>query len=249
MNNKAMWWVIVAIIVVVGGIYWYMQSPATENNSSSTTGEENQTTGAQGRVIFSVTDAAADMSAISEINMRISRVDIQSSTSGWVTASTTPRTYDLLALDVSGESKLLADVGAAAGTYNQVRLVVDSITVKTKAGATKTAKLPSGELRINTVLVVNANSVSSVNFDFLADKSLHTTGSGEYIFAPVVKTETRSGASVSVDANSKVSISGGRVDSSNTVGMDIDGTVKLNFQLKSDQKLNLGINNVIELGK
>src|SRR3989344_5976957 len=140
-----------------------------------------------------------------------------------------------------------AEANVKAGTYDQVRLVVDSVAIKTKAGETKVAKLPSGELKINTVLVVNANTTSSINFDFLADKSLHTASDGNYIFAPVVKTETKSNASVSVNASNVVTITGGRIDNTNTVGMDIDGSIEVNFQIDSKQKLDLDASGVIKL--
>src|SRR3989344_2316386 len=240
--------IIVGIVVILGAAYFFTRTPATPSISSSTEEkEENESVDAQGRVIFSVTDAAVNMSTISEINMEVNKVEVHSVVDGWVTVSTASRTYSLLALNADNESQLLADINADVGTYDQVRLMVDSISVETKAGTTKEAKLPSNELKINTMLVVKADETASVNFDFLADKSLHLTGSGEYIFAPVVKTETRSSAVVTVDAKNVVTISGGRVDNVNTVGMDIDGSVKLNFQINSAQKLKLDSNNVIKI--
>jgi hypothetical protein len=235
--------IIIVIVVILGGVYLIMNK---EPNTSDTNNTENKNS-AQGRVVFSVTDAAADMSTISEINMKVNSVDVHSSTSGWMTVSTTPRTYSLLKLDAENKSELLADINANAGTYDQVRLNIDSINVITKAGATKTAKLPSGELKINTVLIVESDHTSSVNFDFLADKSLHMTGNGMYIFSPVVKTETKSSANVSVNSSNVVSVSGGNLDYENTIGMDIDGSVKANFQLKSNAKLNIGSDNMIKL--
>ncbi|MBI2631025.1 hypothetical protein HYW73_02310 [Candidatus Nomurabacteria bacterium] len=62
-----------------------------------------------------------------------------------------------------------------------------------------------------------------------------------------MKTETRSGSTVSIDAESVVTISGGSVDDAITVGMDIDGSVKVNFQIKSSQKLNIGTDNIIKI--
>ncbi|MES3031733.1 MAG: DUF4382 domain-containing protein [Patescibacteria group bacterium] len=236
--------IIILILVVLGGVYLLTSNPSSAPVTSDNT---NQNTGARGRVVFSVTDAAANMSAISEINMKVSSVAVHSATSGWMTVSTTPKTYSLLELNAESKSELLADADIKAGTYDQVRLMVDSVTIKTTAGATKTAKLPSGELKINTNLVVNADETASLNFDFLADKSLHITGNGSYIFAPVVKTETKSDANVSVDANSVVTVTGGRLDDTKTIGMDIDGSVKLNFQIDAKKKLNLDSNGVIKI--
>jgi len=224
-----------------------MNSAPKNVDTGSETGQQDKTTNAEGRVVFSVTDVATDMSTISEINMKVSKVEMHSEASSWVTVSSTPKTYNLLSLNARSEFELLADVKAKAGTYNQVRLTVDSISVTTKGGATKTAKLPSGELKINTNLMVVADQTSSVSFDFLASKSLHMTGSGEYVFAPVVKTESRSNADVTVGTNSVVTIGGGKVDDENTSGMDIDGSVKINFEIKANQKLNIESTDKIKL--
>jgi hypothetical protein len=239
MNSKTLTWVVVAAVVVIGGIYLMTRSPGSTNNG------DDKSAGAEGRVVFSVTDAAADMGTISEISMKVNKVDMHSSESGWVTVSSTPKTFDLLALNASGKSELLADVEVDEGVYDQVRLMVDSVVVETKAGASKTAKLPSGELKINATVVVERDSTASMNFDFLGDKSLHTTGSGEYIFAPVVKTESKSNAQITIGADGVVTIAGGNLESDGTAGMDIDGNVKLNFQLNSSQKLNIGSDNKI----
>ncbi len=232
--------IIVAILVIVLGAYLIMGKPADQTT-------QEQQSAAQGRVVFSVTDATADMQAISEINMEISKVEMHSMTDGWVTVSSTPRTYSLLQLNAEDKDEFLADINQNTGTYDQVRLGVKSVAVITKSNGTKIAKLPSGELKINAKVIVEANKTSSVNFDFLADKSLHTTGSGEYIFAPVVKTESKSNAAVTLGADSSVSVAGGRMDDTNTVGMDVDGSVKLNFQIDSSKKLNLDNNGTIKV--
>ncbi len=231
--------IVIGAIVIVGGAYFIMNSSAPK--------EETQKTDAEGRVVFSVTDAAADMGAISEVNMKISKVEAHSALEGWVTVSTTPRTYKLLALNASSEFELLADVNMKVGTYDQVRLFVDAVTVETTAGVTKTAKLPSGVLKINTELTVKAGETSSVSFDFIANKSVHMTGNGTYIFAPVVKTETKSDAKVTVATNGIVSTTGGRIDDVNTVGMDIDGDVKVDFNIKAAEKLEIGSDNAIKI--
>jgi hypothetical protein len=118
-----------------------------------------------------------------------------------------------------------------AGTYNQLRMKVDKVVVTQQGGGKKEAKLPSGELKIQGNFTVQANNITSIALDFLADKSLHTTGKGEFIFSPVVAVESRSKADVEVAADNKVAISGGTVDAKTTVGMDIDGQTKVNFIL------------------
>src|SRR5688572_23889162 len=101
MNAKVLWGII-AIIVILGGIYWLATSntPETVNQNALENGTENSDqVSTQGRVVFSITDAAANMSNFSEVNMTVSRVEFYNQSRGWVTASSTPRTYNLLALD------------------------------------------------------------------------------------------------------------------------------------------------------
>ncbi len=236
MSNKIMM-LIVAAVVVVGGIFLFTQN-STPNPSTTST--------STGKIIFSVSDAAMDMSTISEVNMTVSSMSVHSESKGWVTVSAAPHTYKLLELNAKNESKVFADFQAPVGTYDTVRFSVDKIVVVTKAGATEEAKLPSGEMKINTVLVVKGDVVSSIDFDFLADKSLHVTGNGSFIFTPVVHMTAKSDAQVSVNTSGIVSISGGHIDSDEKSGMDIDGVVKADFEFSSNQKFDI-VNDVIKL--
>jgi len=245
MNKKV--GIIVTIVVVVGGIlYFTSKTPDTYKSTGSNANTQNKNYVTKSRVVFSVTDAAVDMKTISEINVKISNVRIHGA-EGWTTVSSAPKTYSLLTLNAKNESKLLADIKMDTGTYDQIRMTIDSISVKTKAGATEEAKLPSNELKISTFLLVKELSASSLNFDFLADKSLHQTGNGKYIFAPVIKTQTVSGANVKVNADSSVDFSGGHMDYLNSIGMDVDGSIKLDFQVDANAKLNIDSNNVIKV--
>jgi hypothetical protein len=248
MNKKSIG-IIIAALVIVGGVYLFNQSPKNNTNTPTSTGNNtgsNPTASATGRVVFAVSDAAMDMSAISQINMTVTGIDIHSQASGWVKVSGAAQTYNLLDLNAKNESKVFSDFQAPVGTYDMMRLEVSKIVIVTKAGAAKEAKLPSGELKINTTLVVKDGGTSSVNFDFLASKSLHMTGNGGYIFAPVVRTETKSDASVTVDTDSTVKVDGGHVDKDETDGMDIDGSVKANFEIKADEQLDVE-NDVIKV--
>ncbi|MDO8626106.1 MAG: hypothetical protein Q7K39_01445 [Candidatus Magasanikbacteria bacterium] len=68
-----------------------------------------------------------------------------------------------------------------------------------------------------------ADATNSVKLDFIADQSLHLTGNGKFIFAPVVKLESRSKADVQVGSDDSVAVSGDDVDSEATVSMDLKG--------------------------
>ena len=79
--NKAIG-IILAVIVIVGGIYFFTRTPSQDLSDNTQTTDTTQTVSTQGRVVFSVTDAAANMSTISEINMQITSVDVHSIVDG-----------------------------------------------------------------------------------------------------------------------------------------------------------------------
>ena len=192
----------------------------------------------EGRAVFAITDAAANMSAVTSVMVTVDSVSVHSATEGWVTVSSEPQSFDLLKLKAEASQELLADVKLKEGTYQQLRLDISKVVVVDDKGEHE-AKLPSGELKIVGDLEVKANSTSTATFDFIADESLHMTGNGEYILAPVVKLETKEDAEVEVKADHKVKIKGGKVKASLKVGMDADGKVGVGLGISS--KANVSI--------
>src|SRR5665213_1976884 len=233
-----------------------MMRPSTPSNNTTpaqnSLSTQTSTTAAipqgSGKVIYSITDAATNMGAVTEVDMTASQIDMHSAANGWITVSTTPQTFNLLELNAKNQTSLLAGVNIPVGTYDQVRLTIDKIVVKTNDGATNTAKLPSGMLTVNANVVVKDGATTSVHFDFLASKSLHLTSDGKYIFAPVMHVQTKSDADVTVDANKVVTISNskGKIDSDENVGMDINGSVKANFELDAKTQFDV-VNDVIKI--
>lgn len=228
--------IILGMVVLVGGIYLI-----TRNSDENTIKDDtvNTPVNTEGRVVVSVTDAAANMSTISAIELKLQRVDLRSTLNGWVTVSSTPKTYSLLELRDKNQLEVFAQTNVRVGTYDQARFFVDEVKVKLKSGETKTAKLPSKEMTVNTMLAVSAGNTSSINFDFLASNSIFTTSDGEYVFAPVVKTSTQSSATLTVNSSGIVNITSGTQDSSTVAGMDIDGSVKADFKINSTQKFSI----------
>ncbi|MBI1935118.1 DUF4382 domain-containing protein [Candidatus Woesearchaeota archaeon] len=214
--------------------------------------EQTSMRSGKGRVVFTITDAAADMGSVSSVKITVERVMVQSAAKGWVTVSSTPKTYDLLKLKAENSQELMADVQLEQGSYNQMRLDVSKVVVMDSSGQHE-AKLPSNELKINGNLIVESNSTAVAKFDFIADESLHVTGNGQYILAPVVQLETREDADVEIKSGSKVEVTGGKVKTNVKVGMDADGKVGAGLRIPVDieltiegssikigQKLNLG---------
>ncbi|MEW6036465.1 MAG: DUF4382 domain-containing protein [Candidatus Micrarchaeota archaeon] len=180
--------------------------------------------GGTGRVVFTIADAAADMGAVSSIKVTVDSVSVHSASKGWVTVSSTPKTYDLMELRASAERSLLADAQLDSGEYQQMRLQISKVLVADASG-THEAKLPSGEMKITGGFNVTPDSTSTATFDISADESLHVTGDGQYILAPVITVETRENASAVVESDVRVKISGGSVRTSTRVGMDEKGNV------------------------
>jgi hypothetical protein len=238
--NKTGWVIIVIVIVLlVGGGIWYwmsMSNPNTSNSSTyNTTGTQNQ---AKGTMVLSVTDAAASMKNVSEVTMVVDKVDVYSNTQGWVTVSQTPQTFNLLELKSKNQAKLLVQADVPTDTYSQIKFHVSQLAV-TESGVVKNAVLPSNDFNLSANVTVAPNVDASATFDIMADKSLHKTAKGDFVFAPVVTFNSSSNANVQVDANNVVTISGGTANPSVNAGMDVDGTVKANFQIDPSAKLDV----------
>ncbi len=229
----------------------------TTAKTDVTTGTQTNGDGAssgEGRAVFAVTDAAADMGSVSSVMVTVDSVEVHSETEGWITVSSTSKTYDLLELKAEGRQELLADATLDEGTYNQLRLDVSSVVVVDEDGS-HDAKLPSNELKMNGNFVVESGQTSTATFDFIVDESLHIAGNAKndtkgrsYILAPVIQFETRSNAEVDVSSSSDVKVSGGKVDTNVKLGMDIKGNVGAGLKIPADTDLVLGSNGLLSIG-
>jgi hypothetical protein len=154
-----------------------------------------------GRISASLTDAPA--CGFDAVNVTVSKVRVHKSTtaaeteSGWSDITlATPRKINLLnltngAVDVLGETEL------PAGTYTQVRLVLDANTGNSMAnsvvptgGTEKSLDTPSAVqsgLKLVGNFEVVAGAKTDIVIDFDACKSVLTKGNGNYALKPVVK--------------------------------------------------------------
>ena len=247
MENKTLVTILIVVLVLLVGFgAWYVMNypnPITDYMNNNTTENNNQNDNnqnqAKGTLYFTVTDAAANMQNVTAVNMAIDRLEVFSNTQGWITLSTTPQIFNLLELKAKNQSKLFVKSDVAADTYSQLRLHVTKVLVM-ESGQIKEAKLPSNELKMQANIVVNSNTNSVARVDMLVDKSLHKTGNGNFIFAPVVKLDSSSDVMVQVGSENIVMASGGTVHSSIHGGMNLDGQMMLNFQL--DQNTDFHIN-------
>lgn len=200
----------------------------------------------QGRVVFAITDAAAGLGSVSSVLVTVDKIEAHSEADGWTTVSTLDKTFDLIELRNSGELEVMADIKLKAEEYNQVRLIISKVVVVDANGGNE-AKLPSNELKINANWVVEENKTATATFDFILDESLHVTGNGQYILAPVVQVETREGADAEIKSDNKVKINGGKIKTNARVGMDSEGKVGVGLRIPANAKVSIS-NGVINVG-
>lgn len=191
----------------------------------------------EGRVVFGITDAAADMGTVTSLNVTIESISLRNAAGAWIEVDVEPQAFDLLALKAESATAVLADVNITNGNYTEMRLEISNVAVVDENGEQE-AKLPSGELKFKGDVTVNGNSTSTAVFDFIADESLHVTGNGKYVLAPVIKVETQSDAEVQSDGE-RMTIVRGNVKTSATVGMDLDGNVGTDIRIPASAAIDI----------
>lgn len=253
----------VIIVVIAGGIYFffgsgvpaeivqktetilpglYPDTPAAPSPtpSNAPAAQPPAPSTKTGRVVFFLTDSAVGLDTLESIRMSVTEIAVKSGTKGWVTVTTGPREFDLLALYHTSKLETVADINLNEGTYDQLRFKIGKITVveKGSGGIAHDAKVPSGTMTILTNVVVKKGKSSAVTLDVVASKALHTTGTGTFMFFPVIKIATRSEV-VAQSIGQGVSVTGGKSDFDATIGMDETGNSKTDFSFASDAKFDL----------
>ena len=234
---------IVLSIFIVSAVFISGCVGSTNQNQSNLASEIPINTGT---AVFTITDAAMNMGAVSSVNITINKIEINSKNKGWIVLSNEVQTYDLLELKAENTSKLLVIANLSDGLYNQVRLHISKVII-IKNGAPIEAKLPSNVLKMNINFKVIENKTSTVSFDFIADESLHTTGDGKIIMAPVIKVETRTSVNVQIKGQNKVEIQDGKVEENFEVGMNEKGDVDVGIKIKANTEISISENGKIEV--
>ena len=209
----------------------------------------NTTTGAvvkTGLAYFGITDAAAN--GVSSVVLNVTSLEVKEHGGAWERIDLNDTSFDLLQLNSSGRFALMAQANLSPGTYDQVRMDIGSVTI-TDDNGTHEAKLPSNELVLNTQLLVHEKESSSAEFDFNVNDSLHKTGNGEYILAPVVRTRTRAHVEARVQhehGNASLDVSGGQETDHRTEGMDLNGTMREGVQVRADANVSIENDHIVE---
>jgi len=103
----------------------------------------------------------------------------------WIPVIESPDSFDLM--DVIGVEKVLGSVLIVAGNFTQIRMDVTEVTGNTTDDVPYTAEVPGDKLKIVRPFNVGAGKVTVLTLDFDGEKSLISTGNGEFMFKPVVK--------------------------------------------------------------
>lgn len=143
-----------------------------------------------GRLEVRVTDAPPEK-VITAIDVTVASVEInkdggETGEGGWQSLAVLEgkSTFDLL--QVQGLEELLATSDLEPGVYNQIRMEVTRVLVTFEGEEPVEAKLPSGKLKFVRPFEIAAGQTTVLLFDFIASKSIHTTGSDKVMFQPVI---------------------------------------------------------------
>ena len=142
------------------------------------------TSDAPPHLAVALTDAPA---AFDSVWVEIASVEIESADAGWITLASTPQRFDLLTLQ-NDVTAALGDATLTAGTYGQLRLIVDKASVVV-AGVESSLTIASGArtgIKVPLDQMVQDGTTYTVTLDYDASASIKDTGRG-YLMTPVIQ--------------------------------------------------------------
>ncbi len=157
----------------------------------------------KGTVRLSITDAPVDTDGIKGVYVTVTEIHYGKSDSEWEKSILdVPKTYDLLELQ-DGTSELLQDISLNAGTYTQIRFILDVSEAGTEPvtnegcylemedGSLISLSAPSGAqtgYKAVGSFDVPVNGSVAITADFDARKSVVKAGnSGKYLLKPTIR--------------------------------------------------------------
>ena len=120
----------------------------------------------------------------------ITEINVQKEEEGFLTLWEGSNEYDLLTLLNTVE--LVLESTLKAGTYTQIRLVVDSGRIVID-GVSNKMTVPSSEVKIPVMFIITDGNTTQITLDFEAEESIHVVsagGSEQYILRPVIRVES-----------------------------------------------------------
>jgi hypothetical protein len=204
-------------------------------------------TEATGDVVFAISDAAADMGDISKIEVTVNQIRVRAEGGAWTTVSTETQTFDLLQLREMATAQLMTQTQLQTRNYDMVEMNLSRVMV-TDGSGTHEAMMINNRLQMECMLEVQTNTMTTANFDFIANESLHETTEGQYVFAPVIALQTRTQAQVQIRNNNEVDISGGTVRTNAQICMNISGQMGEGLEIQTNAQLQISAGNIIQIG-
>jgi len=157
--------------------------------------KNNNSSGGTGHLEVRLTDDPSPYDAV-YIDVQKVEVNVSSDTgtsSGWQTLPLLrPGVYNLLNFR-NGIDTVLASTDLPAGKLSQMRLILgsnNSVVINGQSYAMKTPSAQQSGLKFNIHASLTSGIVYRLWIDFDANRSIVTTGSGNYILKPVIRTYT-----------------------------------------------------------
>ena len=214
-------------------IYFFLLALILISGCAKTSLEEKAT---HGMLLVTAADKAVDINNIYSINVTITKIEIlPNGSESWQVLSDKTQTINLIELSNNKEISLLSETNITKGLYTHLKLTVSQVLVDNK-GLTDYAKLPSNELKLIGNILVEGSKTTIAKLDFIAAESLHSTGLGELIMAPVIKLDIINNADTEITEN-KVNIKKGKTKESKKYGMDENGNIALNYSISKEAVL------------
>ena len=173
----------------------------------------------QGRIALRLTDAPFPLDSVESIDVFVVRVEAkmesttesdaaasvetsEAASDGWIVLATPNASFDLMDLQ-NGVSTFLGDAAVTAGTYQSIRLILDtdqsSVTLKNdmtlSATSTPSIMFPSAgksgiKVLLNSPVLVSEGETTDVLLDFNAEESFVLRGNtilqNGLLFKPVI---------------------------------------------------------------
>lgn len=147
--------------------------------------KDDETVG-RGQLRMYLVDSPASYDSVVVV---VKEVSVHSESQGWIVVNNTTRTFDLLRL-TNGARAVLGEASLEAGTYTQVRLLLDAGSYVVVGGTRHPLTVPSGlETGIKLVhqFSIEANFLYELYLDFDANRSIVLTGNGTYQLKPTIR--------------------------------------------------------------
>ncbi len=199
--------------------------------------------GGDGSASFYVKDAPRD--DFDHVNVTFSEVRVHYAGDGgnesdegeWITVVNESRTVDLLNFQDEGSRAFLGETNLTAGTYTQIRVIVDdAYGISADDGSRVDITVSSGTVKVVKSFDIAEGEETRVILDVDLDRSLREQGNGQWRMTPVIgKTIVEEGASgPNGDQPDEASASDGQSggDGNGTAGTSQDGMAPMTAYVK-----------------